>query len=114
MKLFIHLARLALGGLGISLLFCGALAASAEPAVPQGEFNQALAQYRAGRFAAAYGAFSRMADAGDAESARIALVLLRHGEKLNGGIWSASQPQITRWIRLARQPMAPLVTESGD
>jgi len=99
------------------LLLFGVSAASAagpKPVGPQTEFDQGLAQYRAGRWAAAYGTFSRLADGGDAESARIVLILLKYGDKLSGSGWGAAQPQINHWIRLASQPMAPLVSQSGD
>jgi len=99
------------------LLFSGISAAGTGgplPLGPRADFDQGLAQYRAGRWASAYGTFSRLADGGDAESARLALILLKYGEQLNGSGWGASQPQIKHWMRLASRPMAPVVSQSGD
>ena len=78
------------------------------------EFEQALAEYKQGRPTAAYGRLMRLADQGDAESARMALMLLRHGQQLHGTAWGASQPQIDHWMQLARKPMESMVAESGD
>ena len=85
-----------------------------KPLANQALFDQALAEYKEGRRTAAYGKFVTLADHGDAESARIALMLLRHGQKMHGAGWGASQAQINHWMLLAKQPMAPLVAESGD
>lgn len=78
------------------------------------QFAQALRELKEGRATAAYGDFSRLADQGDAESARIALIMLRYGTERHGATWGASQPQIDHWMQLARQPMEPLMAESGD
>jgi len=105
---------LALRGLAACAIISAVPAAHAMPQGSAAEFDHALDQFRQGRQAAAYGAFARLADHGDVEAARIALILLRHGDKLHGAAWGASQPQIDHWMRLARQPMAPLAAESGD
>ena len=88
--------------------------AHAKPRPAPRGFDLALADYKAGHTTAAYAQFMRLADAGDPESARIALILLRHGPELHGTAWGASQPQINNWMRLARTPMDPIVAESGD
>jgi hypothetical protein len=94
--------------------------ASAAPNIHQkqdgrsAQFAQALQELKEGHATAAYGDFMRLADHGDAESARIALLMLRHGQEAYGTGWGASQPQINHWMQLARQPMPPLVAESGD
>lgn len=115
MKVHSTLAVVAL----FSVTFCIATAVSAALAPPKSdvrpeEFSQALDDYKDGKRTAAYGQFARLADRGDAESARMALILLRHGQKLHGTAWGASQPQIDHWMKLARGPMPPLVAESGD
>ena len=103
-----------------------AMQATAHPqtAAPQGAVLDAVAQaqnfsyaeqlYREGRWSGAYGRFARLADAGDAEAARIALHMLRMGSILYGTDWGASQPQIDRWIKLAGAPLPALVSVSGD
>jgi hypothetical protein len=77
-------------------------------------FNDAMEQYREGRSSAAYGRFARLADQGHAEAARIALLMFRHGPKLYGHDWGASQPQLRQWMKLSRQRMDELKAESGD
>jgi hypothetical protein len=66
----------------------------AEPAATRAEiFDQAMQLYRDCRWAAAFGQFTRLADAGDAESARIALLMLWHGPRLYGSEWSSTPAQ---------------------
>ena len=118
MNLFSKLLTTAFSSLAACVLlftfYSAALDAHARPDHPNRAFQQALAEYKAGHRTIAYGQFMRLADQGDAESARIALMLLRHGEEMHGTAWGASQPQIDRWIRLASQPMPRIVAESGD
>lgn len=100
-----------------ALLLClQAPAATAADNVAGAEaaFEDAMAQYRDGRWAAAYGRFAALADRGHAEAARIALLMLRYGGRLYGHEWGASQPQINRWMTLAVQRMEQLRSESGD
>jgi hypothetical protein len=70
--------------------------------------------YRQGHWSGAYGRFAALADQGHAEAARIALLMLRHGSKMYGHEWAASQPQIDQWMKLTLQRMDALVSESGD
>lgn len=77
-------------------------------------FSDAMEQYQQGRWSAAYGRFVALADQGHAEAARIALLMLRHGVKMYGNDWSASQPQINEWMKLALQRTKTLESESGD
>jgi hypothetical protein len=100
--------------LATCIVVSAASAGHPAPSPHKPAFDAALAEYKAGQRTAAYGHFARLADAGDAESARIALILLRHGPEMAGTAWGASQPQIDRWMQLARQPMEPMVAESGD
>jgi hypothetical protein len=95
-------------------LFCTVVAADAGVANPEQAFDEALALYRQGSWSSAYGRLSALADKGHAESARVALLMLRHGSKMHGNDWGASQAQINQWMALARRPMPPLVSVAGD
>ncbi len=92
------------------------IAAGGSPAAaaPAPTFDEAMQHYQDGRWAAAYGRFAALADRGDAESARIALLMLRHGERLFGSKWSATQEQIKHWVALATQAPSALVADGGD
>jgi hypothetical protein len=57
--------------------------------------------FRARHYAAAYGRFVRLADAGHAPSAETALFMLQNGPTLFATEWSASAPQQTCWNTLA-------------
>jgi len=109
-----RLASLFFFSLATCAIVTAASASHPAPSPYKPAFDAALAEFKDGRRTAAYGHFAQLADAGDAESARIALVLLRHGPEMAGTAWGASQPQIDNWMRLARQPMEPIVAESGD
>ena len=101
----------------IAALVLLANAAAATPssnAASDAAFNRAAQQYRNAEWSAAYGRFAALADKGHAEAARIALHMLRHGTKLYGHEWGASQPQIERWAKLALQRMEAPRAESGD
>jgi hypothetical protein len=63
-------------------------------------YEQATQAFREHRFAAAYGRFVRLAEAGHAPSARLALVMVQHGNSLFGSEWSASPGQQQRWTAL--------------
>lgn len=95
-------------------LICAALLPSAQADGVETSFSQAMAQCRQGHWSAAYGRFASLADQGDVEAARIALLMLRYGPQMYGVQWSASQPQIELWSQLASQPMDGLTSESGD
>lgn len=96
-----------------ALLLC-THASAATTASVEAAFNDAMEQYRDGRWAAAYGRFAALADQGHAEAARIALLMLRYGARLYGHEWGASQPQINQWMKLAVQRMEQLTSEAGD
>jgi hypothetical protein len=63
-------------------------------------FVEALALYRAGRWSAAYGRFIEQAAKGDADAARFALMMLRHGNELYGTEWTAAPSQVALWERM--------------
>jgi hypothetical protein len=90
-----------------------AVAAGADDA-PSEVFDDAMQLYRDCRWAAAYGRFARLADAGHAESARIAMLMLWHGQRLYGTQWSAPQAQIERWSQLAVLSLPPFSADGGD
>jgi len=60
-------------------------------------FAGAAESLRTGRYAEAYGRFVALADEGDVESARIALVMHRFGPDVFGSDWDASVEQIEAW-----------------
>ncbi|MFO1316310.1 MAG: hypothetical protein U1F58_11960 [Burkholderiales bacterium] len=77
-------------------------------------FVTAMRAYEEGRYAFAYGRLVLLADAGHAEAARIALLMLRYGPQLYGSQWSAAPNQIEHWLALAGTPSPTLVAERGE
>jgi hypothetical protein len=69
----------------------------------------AVASFRQGRFAEAFGRFNSLADAGHAPSAAIALWMFQNGPAVFGSDWDSSQDQLTAWAQLAGQPVPQLV-----
>jgi hypothetical protein len=63
----------------------------------QPTFADAARSLRAGRFAEAYGRFVTLADEGDVDAARIALVMHRYGPEVFGSAWDASTEQLAQW-----------------
>ena len=60
-------------------------------------FAAAQGEYDVGHYAAAFTAFSALADAGHAPSARIALQMLRNGPSLYHVRFTAGPKQMERW-----------------
>ncbi|KNZ31225.1 MAG: hypothetical protein AD742_18730 [Methylibium sp. NZG] len=85
------------------------------PAVQREVYEQATSEFRAQRYAAAYGRFARLADSGHVPSACIALLMVRDGQVLFRNQWYATPDQLRRWsaltVQAARQP---LVMRDGD
>lgn len=79
-------------GIGISAAGTASLASS-----ERARFEEAQQLYRIGRWSAAYGRFATLADRGNADAARMALQMLRHGPDLYGTDWSASASQVASW-----------------
>ncbi len=100
-----------LTGTAMALATC---CATAQPALADHSFEAAMQLYIDCRWAAAYGRFALLADAGHAESARIALLMLRHGPRLYGSSWSASAEQIGHWSHIGRLSMPTLVADAAD
>ncbi len=92
----------------------------ASPALAAGDpaYAKAVAAFRAQRYAAAYGQFVRLADAGHVPSAQLALVMHAQGAALFGSEWSASLDQRRRWDALvgdaARRRVASPDDERSD
>lgn len=61
---------------------------------------EAQRAFREQRYAAAYGQFMRLADAGHAPAAQMAIVMVTQGRTLFGRDWSASPDQRRRWNAL--------------
>jgi hypothetical protein len=61
----------------------------------------AVQAFREHRYAEAFGRFARLADAGNAQAAGLALLMLRQGPELFGNQWSASERQQFCWNALA-------------
>jgi hypothetical protein len=73
---------------------------------------QAVASYREGRFAEAYGRFMRLADAGHGRSAKLALWMHQNGTTVFGSEWDSTPEQQQAWAEAASRPleaMQPLV-----
>ncbi len=95
-------------------LLAGTAGAAPEPEAPLVAFGEVMNLYRDCRWAAAYGRFAILADAGHAESARVALLMLWHGPRLYGSEWSAPRAQIERWSRLAGLNLPAFSADGGD
>ena len=66
----------------------------------QAMYAFAVEAFRRHYYAAAYGRFARLADAGHMPSAQLALVMYRNGPTLFGNNWDASTDQLERWSAL--------------
>lgn len=92
-----------------AVLAVGAGAAPAAPADPLDRLHaEGVAQFRAGRFSAAYGRFVGLADIGHKPSAHFALWMCQHGLELFGKDWDCTGEQLGDWAQLAGVP-APLL-----
>ena len=98
----------------LALLICGSTAIGLmtlrlyddeEPVPPMGAairgttFDAAAASLRAGRVAEAYGRFVALAELGDVDAARVALLMYRFGPTVFGRRWDASTEQLAAWTR---------------
>ncbi|HTT11479.1 MAG TPA: hypothetical protein VMG60_11360 [Burkholderiaceae bacterium] len=72
-------------------------------AAQQTAYALAVASFREHHYAAAYGRFVRLADAGHAPSAQLALVMYRNGPALFGSEWDATPEQLEHWNALVIQ-----------
>ena len=74
---------------------------TAGPVVAADAFGQAHGAYDHGRWEAAYRTFAALADSGDAEAARIAWLMHRHGLALYRTALPASDAQRARWQQIS-------------
>ena len=114
-------ATLLLLGLALGPVVAATPAASGciQPLATPTRTLEATAQqaFRDQRYPAAYGRFARLADAGHAPSAEMALFMLQNGPTLFASDWSASASQQTCWntLALARGRMRfALYTDRGS
>ena len=68
--------------------------------VPSASFDAAIALYERGEWEPAFEKLQRLADAGDALSAKLVLLMLRYGAPLYGTHFEAMPRQIARWARV--------------
>jgi len=81
----------------------------------QSAYNDAIKSFRDGRYAAAFGRFTALADAGHKASAESALFMLRHGQELFGVAWSASADEQLLWQALVvRDASRVMDNPAGD
>jgi hypothetical protein len=63
-------------------------------------YAYAVESFRLHRYAAAYGRFVQLADAGHGPSAQLALVMYRNGPALFGSTWDATPEELEHWSAL--------------
>jgi hypothetical protein len=87
-------------------------------AVQRASYAHAVQSFREQRYAAAYGRFARLADAGHVPSAQLALVMYGSGPALFGTDWYATLGQQRNWnalvINSARNRIDIANDERGD
>ena len=118
-----HIAALALG----IALAAATSALHANPVTENGpalnghdaaKYAYAVQLFGERRYAAAYGRFADLADAGNAQSAQMALTMLINGQDLFDGHWSASIGQQQKWIQLVQTALqgnlALKLSQAGD
>jgi hypothetical protein len=64
-------------------------------------FDEAMQAFSVQHFRRAFDGLARLADAGDGEAARIALLMVAHGPRLFGERFDVAAPQRARWLDLA-------------
>lgn len=64
-------------------------------------FGEAMQAYSMQRFRLAFDGLARLADAGDGNAARIALMMVAHGPRLFGERFDIASQRRTRWLDLA-------------
>lgn len=78
------------------------------------DFIVAMRLYHEDRYAAAFGRLAELADSGHEESARIALLMLRHDKSLYRSRWSATREQVQHWLDLATRRQQVVIADGGD
>jgi len=69
-------------------------------------FDDAMQAFSVQHYRRAFDGMTRLADAGDAEAARIALLMVAHGPRLFGERFDVALPQRARWLDLASRKAA--------
>lgn len=77
------------------------------PVAAPADAELAMLHYENCHWQLAFEAFSRLADAGDAQAAQVAAQMARYGERLYGRTFEVGTAQLQRW-RLAASRLAPL------
>jgi hypothetical protein len=77
------------------------LAAPTVRAQSPNTFDEAMQAFSVQHFRRAFDSLAQLADAGDGEAARIALLMVAHGPRLFGERFDAAAPQRARWLDLA-------------
>ncbi len=86
----------------ILALLAGAACAQAGGALDaDARFEKAMLAYERNHWDEAYAAFAALADGGDREAARIALLMQRHAKDLYGSALRADPGQVRHWSCLA-------------
>ena len=70
-------------------------------------YERAVEAFKGQRYAAAYGRFVELADAGHAASARLALMMVQTGPGLFRATWQASPEQLARWNAIVAADTRP-------
>jgi hypothetical protein len=85
----------------LALLASSAFAQSADvPDAGAQTFDAAMQAYERNHWNVAYAAFTKLADQGHSEAARIALQMVRHGPALYRMSFAANAHQLARWSRV--------------
>lgn len=82
------------------LALCCAAALALPARADDAAFDAAMQLYERNHWPAAFTALSRLADAGEAEAARIATLMWRHGPALYGSRLTPSDAQVGRWVAI--------------
>ena len=81
-------------------------------------YAYAIQQFDEKRYAAAFGRFMHLADAGHAPSAQIALDMLINGPDLYNGHWTATRGQLRQWRKLiaknTNSDLAKRLSQTGE
>jgi hypothetical protein len=87
---------------------------SSLPSAQRNLYTFAVDVFRRQRYAAAYGRFARLADAGHIPSAQLALMMYRNGPLLFGNNWDATPEQLERWSALVIKGERDSTDASGE
>ena len=94
---------LTLGGILLFTVLSVAPALAGPVSANDRAYAEAVAKFRSGHMSDAYGRFIVLAEAGDADAARIALFMYRFGPVLYGTHWDANSDELDYWTGLAKK-----------